>query len=513
MQIIASRDDCHRDSGPALALLKIKSLRRGTRTAICTGTQPFFDFSFRLGVLKMIEDLYQRIWKLSGRAAQPGAYAELVSLTEELIAAYDQQGRLSEDPFYPTRLRSLSLPDGISGIMKDRVCLVTGGSGCVGTTLLQQILAFEVTKVVVVDLKPVPPGINDSRIVFEQCDVRDDKRLREVFARHKPEYVFHTAAQRDPGYAESHIYETISTNVTGTFNVAEACEATSSVKHCAFSSTGKSSRYFTEEVYAGTKKMCEYILDMFSRRGRVRYCMVRFTHILDNSLMNQQLMNQAEHDNYISVHCPGKFVTAQNVGEAAQLLLNTLCYSESGHCNFLLVRNLEWPVESLEMALYYIKRSGRKIPVIFMGNPVGYTEKFFRGQMDWSNPQELNLLINVYEQRYRKYNEGNDIIISHIAPVSDDLVASVIRPIFAAKCEQDSFAAMKDALRAIVEDSLQRVNKDDTVNILNWGLQQKYLDAEKSKMTDYGPIIPMMFASLRKSAHYKAVEGLLLQKV
>ena len=334
-----------------------------------------------------------------------------------------------------------------------------------------------------------------------------------VFSLHQPDYVFHTAAQRDPGYAETHIYETISTNVTGTHNVVLACESTSSVKHCAFSSTGKSSRYFTEEVYAGTKKMCEYILDMYSRRGRVRYCMVRFTHILDNSLMNQQLMREAESNDYIAVHCPGKFVTAQNVAEAARLLMNTLVYGDDSNCNFLLVRNLEWPVESLEMALYYIKRSGRNMPVIFLGNPVGYTEKFFRGQMHLTNPQELNLLINVYEQRYRKYNEANDIIISHIAPVSDDVIAASIEPIIQASGDKDSFAALKSALRAIVEDSLHRVNKDDTVNILNWGLQQKCLDAEKSKISDYGPVIQMMFKSLEKSEHYKEVEGLLLQKV
>jgi len=229
--------------------------------------------------------------------------------------------------------------------------------------------------------------------------------------------------------------------------------------------------------------------------------------------MNQQLMREAESENYIAVHCPGKFVTAQNVVEGARLLMNTLVYGDDNHSNFLLVRNLEWPVESLEMALYYIKRSGRRIPVIFLGNPVGYTEKFFRGQMDWSNPQELNLLINVYEQRFRKYNEANDIIISHIAPVSDDIIEASLAPVLESTNDRDSFCAMKSALRSIVEDSLRRVHKEDTVNILNWGLQQKYLDAEKAKMSDYGPIIPMMFKSLEKSEHYKDVEGLLLQKV
>lgn len=459
----------------------------------------------------MIEDLYKRIWKLSGSVGQRDAYADLVALTSELIDLYDQQGRLSEDPFQPTRLRVLSLPDTMGDLLKDRVCLITGGSGCVGSALLRELLKFDIRKIIVFDT--VAPQIHHPKVSFEQGDVRNKARLISVFGTHQPHYVFHTAAQRDPGYAESHIYETISINVTGTYNVVQACEATPSVLHCAFSSTGKSSRYFTEEVYAGTKKMCEYILDMYSRRGRARYSMVRFTHILDNSLMNQQLMREAESNDYIAVHCPGKFVTAQNVVEGARLLMNTLVYGEDKQSSLLLVRNLEWPVESLEMALYYIKRSGRKMPVIFLGNPVGYTEKFFRGQMDWSNPQELNLLINVYEQRYRKYNEANDIIISHIAPVNDDIIDAVLRPILHATNEEDSFAALKSALRAIVQDSLQRVDKDDTVNILNWGLLPKYLEAEKAKISDYGPIIPMMFKSLEKTEHYKEVESLLLQRV
>lgn len=460
----------------------------------------------------MIDDLYQRIWKLSSRVAQRDVYDELISLTEQLTALYDQQGRLSEDPFYPTRLRTLSLPDTMGDILSGRVCLITGGSGCVGSALVKNLLKFDIGKIIVFDLREMSSDLHHEKVVFEQGDVRDAGRLREVFAMHQPDHVFHTAAQRDPGYAELHIGETISTNVAGTYNVALVCEETKSVKSCAFSSTGKSSRYYTEEVYAGTKKMCEFILDMYARTGRVRYSMTRFTHILDNSLMNQQLMSEAAHNDYVAVHCPGRFVTAQNVEEAAGLMLNTLVYSDDRHCNFLLVRNLEWPVESLEMALYYIRRSGRKIPVIFLGNPVGYTEKFFRGQMDWSNPQELNLLINVYEQRYRKYNEANDIIISHIAPVNDDVIAAAIAPVMRAVCEQESLSAMKAGLRAIVEDSLQRVNKEDTVNILNWGLQRKFLEAEKSKPSDYGPIIGMLFKSLEDSEHYKYVEGLLLQQ-
>src|SRR5688572_7797182 len=377
----------------------------------------------------MIEDIYKKIWEISPKVHDKDAYEQLTSLTKELISLYDLQGRLDEDPFSPTRLRKLSLPDKkVSDLLDESTCLITGGLGCVGTALINEILKFDVKRIIILDKKRPDKKFSDSRFTYVECDVRESEKVHQTFLQYRPDFVFHTAAQRDPGYAESHISETISTNVLGTLNIVKACEE-SGVKQCVFSSTGKSSRYFTEEIYAGTKKLCEYILEAYSKRGRVRYSMVRFTHILDNSLMNQQLMSEAEKNNFIAVHCPGKFVTAQNVKEAAYLMLNGLIYSEVNQCNFLLVRNLEWPVESLEMALYYIKRSGREIPVIFMGNPIGYTEKFFRGQMDWSNPQELNLLINVYEQRYRRYNHENDIIISRTSPIDVKIVENVVAKI------------------------------------------------------------------------------------
>ena len=460
----------------------------------------------------MIEDIYKRIWELSPSVRKNESYEELTQLTRELITLYDLQGRLSCDPFNPTRQRKLSLPfEKINDELKNSTCLVTGGLGCVGSTLIDELLKFDIRRIIIIDQRQ-PVYKLDPKVIFVPCDVRESLSLQTVFTQYRPDFVFHTAAQRDPGYAESHIFDTVSTNVLGTLNVVKACELSGSVKQCVFSSTGKASRYLTEEIYAGTKKIGEYILDAYARNGKVKYCMVRFTHILDNSLMNKQLMDECENDDYIAVHCPGKFVTAQNVKEAACLLLNALLYSEVDQCNFLSVRHLEWPVESLEMALYYIKQSGRGMPVIFMGNPIGYAEKFFRGQMDWSSPQDLNLLINVYEQKYRRYNQDNDIIISHVCPIDKNVLGKVLHKIERATGENDTKAYLVEGLREIVKESLLHVDKEDTVNILNWGLQQKYLEIEKAKISDYGAIIPLMFESLEGSGYYKQVENLLYQK-
>jgi hypothetical protein len=457
------------------------------------------------------EEIYRKIWNLSPRFHDSDVYGELNKLTQELISIYAAQGRLQEDPFSATRERKLSQPfHKINALLKDSTCLVTGGLGCVGSNLVNELLTFDVRRIIVLDKNNTSPYFieSDPTITIVHGDIRSVDVVYDTFTTYKPDFVFHTAAQRDPGYAETHVEETITTNVIGTLNIVKACEYTGSVKQCVFSSTGKSSRYFTEEVYAGSKKMCENILDLFAQEGRVKYSMVRFTHMLDNSLMNQEITLSSERDTHVKVHSPGKYVTAQNKKEAASLLLNALLYAEPHRCKFLLVRNLEWPVESLQVALYHIKRSKRNIPVVFIGNPLGYTEKFFRGQMDWSDPSELNLLINVYENKWRTLNDEEDIVISHICPGSKKVVEKVLCKMEHASGEAESKAILIEGLKDIVKDTLASVNKQNTVDILHWGLQQKYLDIEKAKVSDYGAIIPMLFESLKGTEQEKQVEHL-----
>jgi nucleoside-diphosphate-sugar epimerase len=380
--------------------------------------------------------------------------------------------------------------------------------------LVKELTKFDLKHIIVLD-KNVNASINGSsadRITYLKADIRNETAIKEIFNEYSPNFIFHTAAQRNPGYAESHIYETVSTNVLGTWSIVKACEETKSVRQCVFSSTGKSSRYFTEEVYAGTKKVCEYILDTYARDSRVKYSMTRFTHILENSLMNIQLRDEVKTKNFLGVHSPGKYVTAQNVKEAAYLLLNALVYAEEQRCNFLLVRHLAWPVESLEMALYYIKLSKRNIPIIFIGNPVGYSEKFFRGQLDWAHPNELNLLINVYEHRQLCYTRDEDIIISRICPVEKDVVLDVLREIKTINGEVDSKTRLIRGLKTIIRQSLKTVNKKETVEILNWGLQPKFLCLEKTQVSDYGQMIPLLFESLEGSPYYNEVESLVNHK-
>lgn len=458
------------------------------------------------------EKIYEEIWKLSPYVHAPESYRELVGLTNELKDLYESQGRLVRDPFESARQRAISLDDDVSKELKNSTCLVTGGLGCVGSMLVQELVKLKAKKIVILDLKALPiKVIQSTRIVSLSCDVRDVNGLQDIFSICSPDYVFHTAAQRDPGLAEMHVMETVSTNVLGTFNVIKACEATRSVKQMVFSSTGKASRYFTEEVYAASKKMAEFLLTAYANQSRIKYSMVRFTHILDNSLMNIALEEESKCVDHLSVHSPGKYVTAQNVQEAVSLMLNALVYSEKKYCNLLLVRHLDWPVESLEVALYYIKRSGRQMPVIFGGNPLGYSEKFFRGQFDWSRPEEMNLLTNVYERKSRKLSSSEEIIISRGCAIDKCVVDKAIDQIAHAHGEDDSKRVLVRGLKELVRDSLKYVDKEETASILRWGLDPQYIEAEKVNVAEFSTLISLLVESLAGSEYDQETDDLVYQ--
>lgn len=455
-----------------------------------------------------VASIFEQIWEHSPKLKVPSSYHILQKLTSQLMNNYEADGRLIENPFESTKARELSLPQTeITNIIKGKVCLVTGGLGCVGSMLVSKLLLLEAQLVIIIDKNSTSLTKIHKNTILVNMNITDELKLNEVFIIHNPELVFHVAAQRDPGLAELNIQETVNTNVLGTLNIVNTCEKHKSVKQCVFSSTGKASRYYTDEVYAATKKIAEYIFDTYARKSAVLYSMVRFTHILDNSLMNIKLRNQTK-GNYMSVHSPGKYVTAQNVKESVNLLLNALLVSQPNQCKFLIVRFLEWPVESLAVALYYLKQSGKRLPIIFNGNPPGYTEKFFRGQLNWANPEELNLLINVFESKTSAFNEDGDIIISQIAPTNGSILQDVLTEIKEAKGDHLIKQSLLEGLQKIVSASLMHVDKSDTLNILNWGLDPQFLTSEKASIRDYGKTVPLLHNSLKGTLFYEQITSL-----
>lgn len=457
---------------------------------------------------EIIKEIQQLVPPGSPEPDNPTVIADLQVLTTDLIKSYLAVGRLTEDPFGDVWKRQIHLhTTEISNLVYDKVVLVTGGEGCVGSQLIEKLAQLGVKKIISVDKSR---GVDVSTIkltsdrqvphIFYAADVRDYNALKFIFDTEQPSLVFHLAAQRLPWLAEIKIHETVTTSILGIQNIIRLCESYN-VQQCVFSSTGKASRYLTSEVYAATKKIAEWQFAQAALQGNTTYSMVRFTHMLNNSSVCQQIDNKIEQGKIVNLHAPERYIVGQNVGEAVHLLLNALVLSQPGTLKFLTVRNLGWPTETLEIALYKIIQSGYKIPIYFQGLIPGYEEPFFLGQFNWYKPTEIHLLINALEEEFTTVDSSKDMLISEIAPfnlgVLDRYLSSFQELLLNSKIADYE---IKDYLavivKAIVSSSFAWSSAPQLLNILRWGVDKQRLQAENSSVYAHKNIVELIAQEL-----------------
>lgn len=457
---------------------------------------------------EIIDRIQQLVPPGSPEPQDPEILAALQNLTAQLIRAYQADGQLENDPFCDVRSRSIHLyTAAVSSKIKGKKILVTGGEGCVGNFTIEKLLELGATQIVSVDKARCqnpeatrPDNNSKGNVKFYAADIRNFEALKHIFETEKPEIVFHLAAQRQPGLAEIQIRETVTTSLLGTKHVIQLCEEYG-VENCVFSSTGKASRYFTTEVYAASKKLAEWQFARAAGEGNVTYGMVRFTHMLENSLFCEQMSNKVQQSKTVNVHAPHRYVTAQNLIEAVHLLLNGLVLSVPGKLKFLTVQNLGWPTETLEVALYKILESGKNLPIYFQGLLPGYEEPFFMGQFDWSQPTEIHLLMNVLEDPFRVVDGSGDIVTSEVAPFSFRVFDKQVSHLESLIADRDfPEAQIKQALIAaekeIIASSFAWTSPQALLKVLQWGINPKKLQGYGTDISSYGEIIELLLQGM-----------------
>ena len=373
--------------------------------------------------------------------------------------------------------------------------------------LIEKLLELGATKIISADNarcqnpeENLPLFTREGAVTFYAVDIRNLDALKHIFEVEKPAIVFHLAAQRQPGLAEIKIRETVTTSLLGCKHVIQLCEEYG-VEHCIFSSTGKTSRYFTTEVYAASKKFAEWQFAKAAQEGDVTYGMVRFTHMLENSLFCEQMSKKVEQGKTVNVHAPHRYVTAQNLCEAVHLLLNSLIVSVPGKLKFVAVSNLGWPTETLEVALYKILESGKNLPIYFQGLLPGYEEPFFLGQFDWKKPTDIHLLINVLEDPFRSVNDAGDMVSVELAPFSlrvldkqvSKLESLIIDPDFP---EVQIKHALVAGEKEVIASSFAWSAPEDLLKILQWGINPKKLQGYGTEIADYSEIIELLLQGI-----------------
>ena len=346
-------------------------------------------------------------------ALDQAVLGRLGELTQALIAV--KEGAAAEHSrFLGIGQRGLCLPEAqVSGWLSGTTVLVTGGTGCIGSTLMAQVAKRGPVRLVSVSRGNSDAWPRQAGAEYRQADVRDRGALEAIIREVRPDVIFHVAAQREPARAEVEVHRTVSTNVLGTRNVLETAEA-AGVPQVVCASTGKALRPYSPDIYTASKRAAEWVASSVAGRGEMLISAARFTHVLDNSVIYRRLLGWAEDgvnrlqdagqpqsagqvQCVIRLHSATIAFYVQSALESAQLLLLAGLGAQRGEFRVHAITDLGWPVSLLDVALGVLISAGSPTPVYFSGYDPGYEEVPFPGLYDPMTAGDVSPLMNAFE--------------------------------------------------------------------------------------------------------------------
>ena len=258
--------------------------------------------------------------------------------------------------------------------IENKVVAVTGAAGSIGSELCRQIARFRPAAIVAYDCAETAlfyidremsesfPGL---QFHPEVGDIRNLRRLAEVFEKYRPSILYHAAAYKHVPLMESHVFEAIENNVIGTWNVAIAA-AESGIADFVMISSDKAVR--PTSVMGVTKRVAELLIHAL-QEGRTKYVSVRFGNVLGSNgsvipLFKQQIAARKP----VTITHPEMRRYFMTIPEAAQLVIQASTMGKGGE---IFVLDMGQPVRILDLASNLILLSGLRldedIKIVFTG--------------------------------------------------------------------------------------------------------------------------------------------------
>jgi nucleoside-diphosphate-sugar epimerase len=329
----------------------------------------------------------------------------LRTLTGELMAA-KPEAAAEYDRFLGVRQRGLCLPEAELGErLAGATVMVTGGTGCIGSALMTQLAQRNPGRLVGVSRGLTTSWPRQPGAEYLAGDARDRARIDQIIAQVRPDVIFHVAAQRSPALAEADVHRTVTTNVLGTRNVLAAAAA-ANAPQVVCASTGKALRPYSPETYTASKRAAEWIATTAAADGDLLVSAARFTHVIDNSIVYQRLLDWADagtgagdaaEDAVVRLHDSSIAFYVQSALESAQLLLLAYLGARPGELRVHAITDLGWPVSLMDVALGVLASRRSRTPVYISGYDPGYEEAPFPGLYDPATAGDVSALMNAFE--------------------------------------------------------------------------------------------------------------------
>ncbi len=253
--------------------------------------------------------------------------------------------------------------DEIMGYIEDRVVLVTGGGGSIGSELCRQIATHNPKQLIILDiyennaydieqeLKRRHPELNLLALI---ASIRDTGKMEDVFKKYSPEIVFNAAAHKHVPLMETSPNEAVKNNVFGTLNVARCADKFGS-KVFVQISTDKAVN--PTNIMGATKRICEMIIQTIGKHSKsTKFVAVRFGNVLgSNGSVIPLFEKQIAEGGPVTVTHKDIIRYFMTIPEAVSLVLQAGAYAKGGQ---IFVLDMGEPVKIYDLAYNLIKLSG-----------------------------------------------------------------------------------------------------------------------------------------------------------
>lgn len=250
----------------------------------------------------------------------------------------------------------------IMSYVTNKVVMVTGGGGSIGSELCRQIAERGPRQLIIVDiyennayniqleLKRKYPKLNLETMI---ASVRDANKVDDLFKVFHPDIVYHAAAHKHVPLMEDSPHESIKNNVFGTLNVVRACDKYYAKKFILIS-TDKAVN--PTNIMGASKRLCEMIVQTYDKKSQTEYVAVRFGNVLgSNGSVIPLFKEQIKNGGPVTVTHPDIIRYFMTIPEAVSLVLQAGAYARGGE---IFVLDMGEPVKILDMARNLIKLSG-----------------------------------------------------------------------------------------------------------------------------------------------------------
>jgi len=263
----------------------------------------------------------------------------------------------------------------ISKYLNEKIVLVTGGGGSIGSELARQISIQNPKKLIILDiyennaymleneLRKRFPNLN---LIVYISSVRDQRRISEILKREKVDVIFHAAAHKHVPLMETSPKEAIKNNVFGTVNLAKAASE-NGVEKFVMISTDKAVN--PTNIMGASKRICEMVIQAFNEKSNTEFVAVRFGNVLgSNGSVIPIFKKQIKEGGPVTVTHKDVVRYFMTIPEAVSLVLQAGAMAKGGE---IFILDMGEPVKIIKLAEDLIKLSGfepyTEIPIKITG--------------------------------------------------------------------------------------------------------------------------------------------------